>query len=1103
MFYDVFSPANTYGMKSLLVYLAIPAILVSCVEKPGKLFTKLPESATGINFRNLLKEDNEQFNVMVNPYFYNGGGVAVGDINNDGLPDILFTGNMVKNRLFLNKGNFKFEDITEKSGIASKEGWCTGATMVDINGDGKLDIYICRSGLANPEYRKNLLFINNGDLTFTEKAHEYGIDDAGYSTQASFFDYDKDGDLDLFVINSSTPEYSRGMLDYSQLRNKPADSLLANHLYRNDGGHFTDVSKQAGIRSNVLTFSLGVNTADINQDGWPDIYVGNDFNEQDYLYINNHDGTFTEKLRDKIDHTCQYSMGVDVADYNNDGLPDILELDMLPENNHDLKMHIGGDNFDKFQYLFNQGYYYQYMKNCLQKNNGDGTFSEIGQLAELEATDWSWSPLLADFDNDGLKDVFISNGYKRDNTNMQFVKYSLDEAMKQKNGGPPITAKEYVSHMSGIKIANYIFRNKGNDQFENKINDWGFNEKTYSNGAVYADLDNDGDLDLVINNIDDYAGIYRNNSESLQKNNYLKVDLRGDKNNSAGIGAKLYAWSGKNLFYQEQLTTRGFQSGITGPVHFGLGNINHLDSLRIIWPDDASQLLKDIRVNRSLIINKGDAHEQYYYNTQVAAPYFSAETGVIDYTHKENYENDFHRQFLLNQFYSHNGPCMTKGDINGDGLEDVFIGGAKGSPGAVFIQSAAGKFIRMPEPALQSDSLSEDVDAVFFDADGDKDLDLYVVSGGYEFDENSPLLQDRLYLNDGKGHFTRALNALPENTGSKSCVRVCDIDGDGDMDIFTGGKVVPGKWPKSSASNIYINDGKGHFTEATEKWAPSLKNIGIVTDAVWADINNDKIKDLVIVGEWMAPQVFLNDHKQLRAADYGLSAQKGWWNTILADDFDGDGDIDLVLGNYGTNSLLRASGREPVELYATDIDGNGSADPIMTSYVDGKSFPFPTMDDINGQVPLLRKKFYDYEVYANATISDIIDPKTLAALKPLQATTFKTVYLENNGKGFVVKDLPVEAQYAPVCAMLSADVNKDGHKDILLFGNNIYNRIRLGRHDANHGTVLLGDGKGSFSWLPPSKHGLLVRGDARSCELVNGQLLVGVNNQAVKTYRLR
>lgn len=1087
-------------MRWWLISIPFIVLFASCRERSTTLFTRLDESRTGIDFRNLLKEDDPSFNILAYPYFYNGSGVAVGDIDNDGLPDICFAGNMVKNRLFINKGDCRFEDITVSSHIAEKEGWCTGVTMVDINNDGWLDIYICRSGLPNTGYRRNLLFINNHDRTFTEKAAEYGLDDPGYSTQASFFDYDKDGDLDMFLINQSAPQYSKGNMEYVQLRHQPGDSSLGNKLYRNDNGHFVNVTRQAGIVSNVLSYSLGISTTDIDQDGWPDIYITNDFKEPDYLYINNHDGTFTERLRDKLDHTSLYGMGTDVADYNNDGLPDIAELDMLPEGNHAQKMHMGADNYNQYNYLFTAGMPFQYMKNSLQKNNGDGSFSETGQLSGVSATDWSWSPLLADYDNDGLKDLFITNGYKRDNTDMQFIVYSL--ALQQAPNGQPPNVAEYIAHMPGILLPNYMYHNAGNDHFDDATKAWGFDQPGISNGAVYADLDNDGDLDLVTNNMDEYAGVYRNNSrERLPGNHYIRMDLHGAHGNASGIGAKIYLYAGDKKIYLEQQPVRGFQSCVDVRLLAGLGASALIDSLRIVWPDDKTELLQQVKADQTLVLDIGHATGVYDYKRPSNNPFFiSSDTGPA-YTHQQSPANDFNRQYLLPQCYSHTGPCMAKADIDGDGLEDIFIGGTSGHAAGLFLQSKDGRFRAVATPALQEDAQHDDAGAAFFDADGDGDMDLYVASGGYAYEENDARLQDRLYLNDGRGRFTRA--ALPAAKGNKTCVRPCDIDGDGDMDLFVGGGVVPGKWPAACANHIYINDGRGHFTDETAKWNPSLSTLGIVTDAVWADVNDDHIKDLIVVGEWMAPTVFIDRRGKLEQAHAELAGLTGWWNTILAADFDGDGDTDFVLGNFGLNSCLQPHAGAPVELYATDIDGNGSVDPVMTSYAQGQSWPFAFMDDINSQCPSLKKSFLDYSVYAGATIKDIIPEAKLRGIKPLQAAGFKTIYLENTGSSFKVKELPREAQYAPVYAMAAADVNKDGHEDLLLFGNNAQTRIRLARQDANHGTVLLGDGKGNFRWLPPAAHGICVRGDTRSCLLTGNTLLLGVNGQAVKAYKLR
>ncbi|MBS1577004.1 MAG: VCBS repeat-containing protein, partial [Bacteroidetes bacterium] len=933
---------------NLLLFLTGSIVFFSsCSTNDSRLFTLMDESKTGINFRNTIFEDGP-LNVANYIYFYNGSGVAIGDINNDGLPDIFFTGNMVKNRLYLNKGDFQFENITDKAGIAEKQGWCTGATMVDINGDGRLDIYICRSADKDSTRRENLLYINNGDLTFTEKAKEYGLADNGYSTQAAFFDYDKDGDLDCFVINHSVTKYTAGIQENAELR-KEYNADYASKLYRNDNGHFTNVSVEAGIISNVFTFGLGLAVTDINNDGWPDIYVSNDFNEPDYLFINKRNGTFRESLAECMNEVSMYSMGSDAADFNNDGFVDITTLDMLAEDNKTVKMHSGNENFDKFQLLFNKGFYYQYSRNMLQKNNGNGTFSEIGQIAGVSNTDWSWSALFCDYDNDGYKDLFVSNGYVKDYSDMDFMKYSMARLVREMHGEQVDAITEYIRKMPTHEISNYIFQNTGEEKFIKKTKEWGLDKPGVSSGAAYADLDNDGDMDLVVCNTNDFAGIYKNNSEQVSGNNYLKIKLNGGEKNKNGNGSKVTIYCKGNRYYQEQMPVRGFQSSVDPVLNFGLGKFTIADSVIVIWPDDRMQILKNINANQVVNIDVKEASLKWTYDSTINnSRYFKESTSPPFFVHKENTFNDFTVQSLLPNYLSRQGPCIAKADVDKDGLEDIFLGGAKDQPGQLFIQRQDGRFASKPELPFVADAAHEDVAAEFFDADGDGDMDLYVASGGYEFSENDPLLQDRLYINDGKGNFVKKENALPVINISKSCVKPADIDGDGDIDLFIGGRLVPGKYPVSPASTILINDGKGNYKDATAEWAPSLRNAGMVTDAAWIDLNKDKLPDLILVGEWMPIKVLLNEKGKLKDAssNYIHFASSGWWNRIYADDFDGDGDTDIVVGNLGLNTQLKASGKEPLTLYYKDFDGNGSVDPVLCYYVQGVSYPFNSRDDL-------------------------------------------------------------------------------------------------------------------------------------------------------------
>lgn len=1092
-------------LKNIIAAAILSLVLNGCTNKNSQLFTLLDEDETGIDYRNMLRESDDM-NVMNYSYFYNGAGVSVGDINNDGLQDLFFTGNMVKNRLYINKGNFEFENITDKSGVAGMQGWCTGATIVDINADGFQDIYICRSADIDPARRKNLLFVNNGDLTFTERAEEYGLADKGYSTQASFFDYDKDGDLDMFLINHSLQKYTTGVQENVQLR-KQQNPDFANKLYENDNGYYKDISSKAGITSNVLTFGLGLAISDVNNDSWPDVYVSNDFNEPDYLFINNGDGTFTDKLTESMSQISMYSMGSDIADYNNDALPDLVTLDMLPEDNKTQKMHSGAENFDKMQFLFQRGFYFQFSRNMLQKNNGDGTFSEIGQLSGISNTDWSWAALFSDYDNDGSKDLFVTNGYVKDYTDMDFLKYTMDQTIRARQIGKEVAVTEFIEKMPTIVMPNYIFRNAGNDRFTNKNIEWGLDKKGISSGAAYADLDNDGDMDLIVNNTNDYASVYKNNSETIEKNNYVKIRLKGNPENSYGIGSKVFVYAKGKKYFQEQVPVRGFQSSVDPVLNFGLGKNTAIDSILVVWPNNKSQKVKQIKVNQTVLFDLNNALDGNDFKPSPLPETYFTNTSALNYTHLENQFNDFTIQTLLINYLSRQGPCMAKADLNRDGLEDLFIGGAAGQSGAIYLQTSSGGFSLKPSADIKADASGEDTAAEFLDVDGDKDMDLYVGSGGFEFQLDSDLLKDRIYINDGKGNFSKSTLSLPEMRISTGSVKSADIDADGDTDLFVGGRLVPGMYPATPESKILINDGKGNYSDATSRIAPAVKNVGMVTDALWIDLNKDKREDLVIVGEWMPVKVFLNQNGKLADASsaYIKFPSTGWWNRIYADDMDGDGDKDLIIGNLGLNAQFRATDKEPLQLYYKDFDENGSIDPIFCYYINGVSYPAASRDDLMEQLPGLKNKFLEYHKYSNATISDLFTPEQLKDVKVLKSEILETVYLENKGSAFTLKKLPVEAQYAPVYAIASLDADRDGKKDLVFAGNNSWTRIKFGHFTSSSGTLLKGNGTGKFSYVPQWKSGLKIRGDVRSLQVISPgkndrkQLILGINNAPVST----
>lgn len=1076
-------------------------------ENPQPLFTLLTPEQTHVDFSNTLTEGLNT-NVLMYEYFYNGGGVATGDVNGDGLIDLYFTGNMTDNKLYLNKGHMQFTDITATAGLSGRPGpWKTGVTMADVNGDGKLDIYVCYSGNVGAEKRQNQLFINqgndkDGNPSFTEEAAKYGLADAGYSTQAVFFDYDGDGDLDMFLLNHSPVQLP--ILDEvnTAATLKKSNSLNGVRLYRNDDGVFTNVTEQAGISSSDLTYGLGAAIADINGDGLPDIYISNDYSIPDFLYINNGNGTFTNKLQSSIGHTSEFSMGNNISDINNDGLPDIFTLDMLPEDNRRQKLLFAPDNYEKFDLTLRTGFYYQYMRNMLQVNNGNGTFSEVGQLSGISNTDWSWAPLFADYDNDGWKDLFVTNGYTRDFTNMDFMKYMGDYLKDRRLMRKDIY--NLVQQMPSSQVKSYLFKNNGNLTFTNTSARWGITQSSNSNGAAYADLDNDGDLDLVVNNINQPAFIYQNESNKLSGNHYLQLKLEGARKNTQGIGAKAIIYIKNKIQYLEQMPSRGFQSSVSPVLHFGLGKDKRIDSLRIVWQGGKEQLLKNVKADQQLTLNEKDALGTYRAPTAIK-PIFTEINSPVANKQEKNSTNDFKRQPLMINPLSFAGPCMVKGDVNGDGLEDVYVGGENGKAGSLYLQQKDQTFVLKPESAFETDKKSDDAAAIFFDANGDGKPDLYVCSGGYgDLLPADPLLQDRLYLNDGKGNFTRSKNSLPKMLSSKSCVTAADINGDGYPDLFVGGRVIPGRYPETPQSYILINDGKGHFTDETTKYNPQLQRIGMVTDAAWVDMNGDKKPDLVLAGEWMPITILINSNGKLvnSTADYFDKPQSGWWNKILVADLNHDGHPDLIIGNQGLNTQCRASDAEPAEMYYKDFDDNGSVDPILCFYIQGKSYPYVTRDELFDQMSMMRTRFPDYKSYADASLPDIFSTLELKDAGHLQANNLATTCFLSDGKGKLhVAALPLQAQFSPVYTITALDYDHDGNQDLLLCGNVNRARLRFGKYDANYGTLLKGDGKGHFTYVPQLRSGFKLWGDVRSVIEVNNTLLFGINQLGVKAYK--